>query len=140
MIQIKPNFDLHQFKKQLHEAKTEKDRLSLLLGFHLKLRHASANEMYRLLAALDVRIDILKLIPVVVKQCCEACRRYQPPLNKPGLRATLAMHFNHRVQGDLFFVGDKIWLILVDEHIRYKQVGRMPDKISHSYLKTMVGT
>lgn len=140
MITIQPNFDLGKFKQQLEEAASESDRLGLLLGFHLKFWHATPDEMARLLSALGVEPQIIKLCPKVVKQCCEACRKYAHPLNKPAVRALLTTHFNERVQGDLFFLWDKTWLILVDEHIRYKLTGLMINKTSPEYLRCLTST
>ena len=46
----------------------------------------------------------------------------------PAFRAHLTMRFNERAQGDLFFLWDQIWLLLIDEHIRYKVTGKLSDK------------
>ncbi|CAK0846103.1 unnamed protein product [Prorocentrum cordatum] len=136
-IVIKPNFDLQRFKHQLEEAASDQARLALLLGFHLKFWHATPDEMARLLAALGVEPNIIKLCPQVVKDLCEGCRKYAMPLHRPAFRAHITTKFNERVQGDLFFLWDMIWLILVDEHIRYKVIGVMKDKTAPEYLRCM---
>ncbi|CAK0791575.1 unnamed protein product, partial [Prorocentrum cordatum] len=136
-IVIKPNFDLQRFKHQLEEAASDQARLALLLGFHLKFWHATPDEMARLLAALGVEPNIIKLCPQVVKDLCEGCRKYAMPLHRPAFRAHITTKFNERVQGDLFFLWDMIWLILVDEHIRYKVIGVMKDKTAPEYLRAL---
>ena len=90
--------------------------------------------MARLLGPLGIIKEILRLIPVTAKQHCVDCRRYDSPLAKAAIRASLATFFNGRVQGYLFFLSDKIWLLRIDGCIMYKQVGRMNDKTAGEYL------
>ena len=103
----------------------------------MKFWHATPDEMARLLAALGVDTEIIKLCPQVVRDLCEACRKYAMPLHRPAFRAHITVRFNERVQGDLFFLWDMVWLILVDEHIRYKVTGVMKNKTAPEYLQCM---
>eukprot|EP00959_Pyramimonas_sp_CCMP1952_P000332 6478-Pyramimonas_sp.AAC.1 len=59
-ITIQPNFDPKRFKEQLQECASEQARLVLLLGFHLKFRHASPVEMAQRLQHLGPDGEISK--------------------------------------------------------------------------------
>lgn len=103
----------------------------------MELWPATPDEMAGLLAPLGVDAEIIKLCPQVVGDLCESCRKYAMPLHRPWFRAHIAVRFNERVQGDHFPLWDLAWLILVDEHIRYKVTGVLKNKTAPEYLQCM---
>ena len=54
------------------------------------------------------------------------------------MKAAISQHFNDRVQTDLFFLFDKIYVILIDECIRWKTGDEIPSKQPHDLLKALV--
>ena len=65
--------------------------------------------------------EVLEAIPEIIKKNCKRCGAFMRALDTPKLRATLAMFFNHRVQGDLFTLFGREFFLLIDELFRYKQ-------------------
>ena len=52
------------------------------------------------------------------------------------VRASLAVRFNQYVFGDLFFLWDKTWLMLVDDCLRWRMAARLHDKTARAHLDT----
>ena len=65
---------------------------------------------------------------------CKECASVASTLHKPVVKASLAEHFNQRVQTDLLFLWEKTFLLLVDECTRYCSVGEMRDKTPDEWL------
>ena len=60
-------------------------------------------------------------------------------MNKPGIKMTIAVRFNERVQADLFFLFEKTWLMMIDECIRYRIACLLATKQGKDILRAMLG-
>eukprot|EP00959_Pyramimonas_sp_CCMP1952_P117467 2455538-Pyramimonas_sp.AAC.1 len=68
-------------------------------------------------------------------QHCEVCRNRMRVMNRPLVKGTLATYFNQRVQSDLFFLFEKVWLLCIDECVRFRLAGRLNSKTPADVLK-----
>ena len=59
-------------------------------------------------------------------------------MNKPAIKAIVSLHFNERVQIDLFFMFEKIWLIMIDECIRYRIACQLASKQGQDILRAII--
>ena len=55
----------------------------------------------------------------------------------PLIKASVAEHFNHRVQTDLFFIFEKTCVILIDECIRYCVVEILQRKTADEWMRVV---
>ena len=125
---IEPSFDL----KRLHQIlcdpnSTEKQKIAAIMGIHVKFWHASEADLARMLYRAGHSKDVIALCPKVLESCKE-CHTWKKTLARPQVRATLATHFNHTVQTDLFFLWDRTYIVLICECIRYAVTAFLPDK------------
>ena len=56
-------------------------------------------------------------------------------MSKPLAKAKISEHFNHRVQTDLFFLWEQIYIIFIDECIRYAVTARLADKTPERWFE-----
>ena len=54
-----------------------------------------------------------------------------------NVKTTITIRFHERVQADLFFMWDKAWLLMIDEHLRYKLTDHLESKAPEHLLKCM---
>ena len=54
------------------------------------------------------------------------------------MKASLAVRFNQFVVGDLFFIFEKVFLMLIDDCLRYRIAAYMPDKRAISFLRALL--
>ena len=107
---IEPSFDLKNIRKILEDPKIGDDhKRKVLMGLHIKFWHASAQDMKGMLWRANYDNTILALVDSVVKSCRE-CSAFARSMPKPMMKAALSHHFNDRVQTDLFFIFDKIFV------------------------------
>ena len=112
---IRPNFDLKSLPMKLLATQDKKELLKLLQGLHERFWHAPAHDMKTFLRLAGIiQKNILQLIDLVPQNCPE-CRDFARQTHKPQTRITIAVRFNQRVQGDIFFVWDLIILLLIDD-------------------------
>ncbi len=137
---IEPSFDIRLLKKQLNDPNvSKKEKIAGLLGLHIKFWHASLSDMSRMLYRGGHGKDVLDLLPEVLKRCKE-CQERARTMSKPLIKASLATHFNDRVQTDLFFLWDRCYVIMVDECIRYCIAARMENKTALEWLQVVFDT
>ena len=53
--------------------------------------------------------------------------------------AALSHHFNDRVQTDLFFIFDRIYVILIDECLKWTIIEELPSKTPEAWFKAAFG-
>ena len=65
---IEPSFDLRALRKELDDPEVpEARKLSGLLGLHIKIWHAPATELQKMLYRAGHGRDVIELIPKMVK-------------------------------------------------------------------------
>ena len=138
---VKPGFNLSNLLKKLKEAADKKDRkecVRCLLGLHIRFWHASVPDMAILLKQGDCWIPfVAKILPIVPKACRD-CRDVLPPLTKPQVGISMAVHFNQRVQMDLFFQWDECYILIIDEFSKYKIAEFLKDRTADEILSTVL--
>ena len=136
--EIKPSFKIRDAIPKLSSDSTStEEKKKLLMGIHEKFWHATAKDMTNLLKKAGLGLSVLNLVPEVVR-CCPVCRNYARPLNVPTLRAEMANFFNDILQVDIFFLWDKVWLLIVDEATRYKVCGELQDRSAGEVLSCLL--
>jgi len=58
-------------------------------------------------------------------------------LHRPKVKSRLATHFNQVVQADLFFLWDRVFIIVVDECLRDKFADELKDRSYESILECL---
>ena len=76
--------------------------------------------MFDLLERAGVPKVVLDFIKEVVPKKCKRCMQFQHAKHRPKVKTWFGRHFNHVVQADLFYLWDKVFIILTDECTRYK--------------------
>ena len=100
----------------------------LLVALHHKFWHASASALYDLLERAGVPKAVLDHIKNVVPHKCKRCMQHMHAKHRPKVNTWFGRFFNHVVQADLFFLWDRIFIILIDECTRYKFADELPSK------------
>lgn len=132
---IEPSFDIKGLQKMLADPNaTRKEKLAGLLGLHNKFWDAPVVDLRRMLYRSGHGKDTLQMLPDMVKSCKD-CNQWASSLSKPVVTLRLAEHFNWRVQTDLFFIIEKIYVVLFDDCIRYALAGRLQDKTPMEWLR-----
>eukprot|EP00959_Pyramimonas_sp_CCMP1952_P089886 1881278-Pyramimonas_sp.AAC.1 len=67
----------------------------------------------------DCWTPFLAKMLVLVPKACKDCRDFMPPATKPQVGITMAVHFNQRIQMDLFFQWDQCFILVIDEFSKY---------------------
>ncbi|CAK0840390.1 unnamed protein product, partial [Prorocentrum cordatum] len=135
---VKPNFDLSKMVSRLKEATDKKEILQLLLGFHIRFWRAPVPDMVIFLKSAECWNKTLAAVITMVCLACSVCRDLARPLAKPRAGITVPLRFNHRVQLDLFFMWDKVWLLVIDELSRYKVADIVADRTPKELLTTLM--
>lgn len=129
---IEPSFDLKQIKKTLMDHQfSDARKKKVLLGLHVKFWHASAQDMESMFYRGGYTTAVNELADSVVKGC-KGCAAYARSMPRPQRKAQLTQHFNDCAQTDLFFIFDRIFVILIDECLRWTIVDELPSKTPES--------
>ena len=132
---IKPSVDMRDLPGKLIKASpAEQDRL--LKGVHERFWHNSPRDMLRLLQAALLPKDIV-LKGVQIARDCPICQSQQRHLHAPTIKSHLATTFNEIVQHDLFFMWDKVFMLLIDEAIRYKMGDHLENKLGPTLVRAL---
>ena len=124
---LKPSFEFNKLAEKLRDG-DEAERFRLLRGVHDRLWCAQPPEMARFLSRLGGIPDkVYELLPHVVNGCA-ACNKCKPIPHRPKAVVELSGWFNDRVLCDLFFLWNLIWLMLIDESIRWKLIEYLENK------------
>ena len=134
---IKPHQDLKDLPQKLAQA-TPDERERLLMGVHERFWHCSAADMVRLLQAALVPRAIVEQGAAIPGKCIH-CAKYAQKMHRPQLKAHISTHFNETVFHDLFFAWEKVFMLLIDECIRWKTGCQLSDKGPQSIVKALVG-
>jgi len=94
------------------------DKVAMLLQLHRRLYHKSPDQMTPVLRRAGVPLATLSLIKVAVGHC-EICKRWSRVATQPSVATRLASAFNQVVYGDILFLGDQMFLILLDDATRF---------------------
>ena len=133
---FRPNVDLRKLPLQLINANLE-ERKRLLTGLHERFWHAPPQDMLRLLQAALLPKDIV-LQGIEIARSCKHCNRFSRHLPKAKVKSFLASTFNEIVQCDLFFIGDEVFILLIDECLRWKTGNKIDNKLSETMTKAIL--
>lgn len=133
---IIPNFDMSRFAPVIDHASPE-ERLRMLQALHEKFWHAPAPAMVRMIRALGLGADIAEMAALIPK-CCKSCTDVARPLNRPMIKASIAVRFNQFVGGDLFFLFNHVYLMPIDDCVRYRVATAMKDKTANFFVALIV--
>ena len=97
-----------------------------VLDLHVRLWHASAAKLRRLLLHAGVPRQKLENLEDLLK-LCKRCQEYHRPGDRPKVGVSLASRFNQRLQMDYFEALDSIFLVIIDECFRYVQARQVKD-------------
>ena len=92
--------------------------------------------MLRLLQAALLPKDIV-LKGVQIARDCPICQSQQRHLHAPTIKSHLATTFNEIVQHDLFFMWDNVFMLLIDEAIRYKMGDHLENKLGPTLVRAL---
>jgi hypothetical protein len=93
----------------------------MILSLHRRLYHKPAEQLRTILSKAGVPIRCLALVRDAV-ELCEVCLRWKRPGNTPMVKTSLAGQFNEMVYADLVFSGDWVFLLVVDDCIRFMHI------------------
>ena len=108
---------LSQTLQTLVEGTTE-DKIRLILTLHRRYFHKPAEELRTILQRLGIPIRSLALVKTAIDHC-EVCRRWQRVGAKPAIKFNLSPTFNQLIYGDVAFIGNESYLLLVDDAVRF---------------------
>ena len=131
-----PSFDLREALKKLKYG-SRQVKLRVILGIHQRFWHSTIKDTEKFLRKGNVDAATLALIPEAIRRCPD-CNPFSREPHKPTLRIEMSGFFNDIVLGDLFFLWDKIWLLLLDDATRFKQVGMLENKEGRTILRCML--
>ena len=134
--QIIPDFNLKGAIKRLRTG-NRTERLRILKAIHERFWHAPPDDMINFLKSVAVPIDVLRLVPEVVRSC-SICSKFSRRAHSPLLRIELSGHFNFLVEIDLFYLWNLIWLIILDSATRYKVICLVKDKSGKEIMKALI--
>ena len=89
----------------------------------------------QLLERAGVPKEVLALVPLCVPQSCKRCMQFAHAKHMPKVKSRLATKFNNVVQADLFFLWERVFIIIVDECTRYKFAAGLPNKSYKAILE-----
>ena len=92
--------------------------------------------MLRLLQAALLPKDIV-LKGVQIARDCPICQSQQRHLHAPTIKSQLAIIFNEVVQHDLFFMWELIFMLLIDEAIRWKAGDQVENKLGPTLVRAL---
>ena len=136
---VKPSIDLKDLPKKLISATTKEERQRLLRAVHERFWHASPSDMVRLLTAACLPKDIIVMGAEVAKDCTH-CAKFAPKMPTARIKSTLATQFGESVQTDLFFLFDEVFVLIIDEAIRWKSGNHLPGKETKHLLNNLMSS
>ena len=135
VAEIRPEFDLALFRKQLQQD-DEKKRIGLIRG--LKLWHASKEELAQFVKRIGLGTsDVYRMIQVVVDTCAKRMK-YQRPKLRPTVGAEMSGWFNDNVFIDLIFLLGGIFIIIIDEATRHKVIQHITSSTGETIMKAIM--
>ena len=138
MTRIKVDCDLKNLVQKLSDpALPDAQKGSLILGLHEKFWHAPAHRIMQLLERAGVPKETLALVPLCIPQLCKRCMQFAHAKHRPKVKSRLATKFNQVVQADLFFLWERVLIIIVDECTRYKFAAELTSKSYEAILECL---
>ena len=133
---IPPNFNVSTLAWTLREG-SEEDKVRALLGLHERMWHARGKKFYDMLNRLMVPKSAIDLVEKALSHCVE-CRKWEIPKNLPRFSAELSGFFNELLMMDLFFCWDKIWLMILDDAVKYRITSPLKSKTGKDIFKALL--
>ena len=109
-------------------------RRKLIRKLHIRLWHASAQAVTRLLERAGVPKEALEIIPDIVDTCA-SCRTWSQPLPQSVASVNIPDKFNDQVECDIVFIHSHAVLHFVDRCTRWHAVVIVPGKSEDSRIK-----
>ena len=137
---LKPLYDFrrifHKLPRLASSDPTQAKRL--IVGLHERLWHAPVGDVRNILQRCGQPWEVVQLAAEAVASCA-VCRKYSRAGRHPQHRgAHLSPSFNDLVQMDVFQFQDHLFMLVIDEAMRYKVATSCPGRYLKDILETLM--